>query len=805
MGKKKSTTNKREMNKEIDRTDLFEVLSNDTLRAVYIWAKMGWGKTKLVKRWIALEKQEVYWVDCAPDTRLADLEDRVAQAEHNRKAAVLVLDDLQRMTDPQWMAGLAQLIQKAPACCRFIIMGRILLPEALRPLMMRRELQVIGEAELSLDKKGVKAYLARDHILITDEEAAELRAVSGGWPLALNAMELEIKQNGGRPLRGSPYTHARRMIYDLIAGEVFLPLRPQLQQDLMLLGLYECFDTAMAGVLMDDEAPQAVLDEILHVGSFLTEVEPGSYRFTPFMYYFFKDRRQREKDSAVYVAACRRLGKAFEQAGNFPGALDAYYRFDLFEEGIGVLKAVLAGYPAADRYFELEPYLRATPEARLKTEPILCAAMAIIHYLSFDMEACRHWLTLAETMESDAASPENRAALSRVTAHLRLALPGARGLFLRTFLKDAACLAESPADYADLTATGNGPRVLAGTWDLCSLGSRIPDLEPVLAQPLADLLGRGAAGIMDLALGEGAYLQDELAASSMYQARAMAACESRGTRRTLFAAKVLLVKNLQARGKLEEARRLMLGFRDRAAEDDDPSLLQSIEIFRWSQSLLQGPDLQALEWFEDQGIDENLGFRATDVYGYLVKIRVMLCQGAFERALALIELVKAYAWDCGRICDGMEALVLQAVCLYKLHCREAACDAAREAVEKSRDYGFVRLFADEGGGVLPVLKALQPDYDGDDYFAQILACTQAFHESCPRYYIFEDESGRNLLTNAELVVMGQISTGRSNVEIAEFLSVSLATVKTHINRIYSKLGVKNRTQALIKAESLGIV
>ncbi|MGL4548403.1 response regulator transcription factor, partial [Eubacterium aggregans] len=64
---------------------------------------------------------------------------------------------------------------------------------------------------------------------------------------------------------------------------------------------------------------------------------------------------------------------------------------------------------------------------------------------------------------------------------------------------------------------------------------------------------------------------------------------------------------------------------------------------------------------------------------------------------------------------------------------------------------------------------------------------------------------KGLLTNAEHLVLGQIATGRSNVEIAEFLSVSLATVKTHINRIYHKLGVKNRTPALIKAERLGII
>jgi len=40
--------------------------------------------------------------------------------------------------------------------------------------------------------------------------------------------------------------------------------------------------------------------------------------------------------------------------------------------------------------------------------------------------------------------------------------------------------------------------------------------------------------------------------------------------------------------------------------------------------------------------------------------------------------------------------------------------------------------------------------------------------------------------------------GRSNKEIAESLCISMATVKTHIINIYSKLGVSNRVAAINK-------
>lgn len=60
------------------------------------------------------------------------------------------------------------------------------------------------------------------------------------------------------------------------------------------------------------------------------------------------------------------------------------------------------------------------------------------------------------------------------------------------------------------------------------------------------------------------------------------------------------------------------------------------------------------------------------------------------------------------------------------------------------------------------------------------------------------------LTARELEVVGLIAQGQSNTEIAAALFVSDATVKTHINHIFSKLGARNRSQAIIKARQLGL-
>ena len=59
------------------------------------------------------------------------------------------------------------------------------------------------------------------------------------------------------------------------------------------------------------------------------------------------------------------------------------------------------------------------------------------------------------------------------------------------------------------------------------------------------------------------------------------------------------------------------------------------------------------------------------------------------------------------------------------------------------------------------------------------------------------EVGR--LTERELTVLRAMATGASNAEIAADLYLSVATVKTHVARVLSKLGLRDRTQAVVFA------
>lgn len=61
------------------------------------------------------------------------------------------------------------------------------------------------------------------------------------------------------------------------------------------------------------------------------------------------------------------------------------------------------------------------------------------------------------------------------------------------------------------------------------------------------------------------------------------------------------------------------------------------------------------------------------------------------------------------------------------------------------------------------------------------------------------------LSERELEILGVLATGASNREIANQLYITEGTVKNHVTNILGKLGVRDRTQAALKARDMGLI
>jgi LuxR family maltose regulon positive regulatory protein len=182
----------------------------------------------------------------------------------------------------------------------------------------------------------------------------------------------------------------------------------------------------------------------------------------------------------------------------------------------------------------------------------------------------------------------------------------------------------------------------------------------------------------------------------------------------------------------------------------------------------------------------------------LTRARLMLAQGytleAAEYLYSCVKKASEAGWGYGVIA----ARLLQAMCA---DTPGTALTFLTEAINLARPERFIRSFIETGEPLIPLLRKAASQGVAPIYIREILKEM----EDKPERRSPEDAGLVEPLSEREIEVLRQVTAGLSNREIAEKLVIGLGTVKTHIHHICGKLGVRNRTEAAMKAKELKLV
>ena len=240
---------------------------------------------------------------------------------------------------------------------------------------------------------------------------------------------------------------------------------------------------------------------------------------------------------------------------------------------------------------------------------------------------------------------------------------------------------------------------------------------------------------------------------------------------------------------------------------------------------------EAMNWVRQQGlsIDDKLSYLREFEHLTVARVLIARCKKApddsIQDVLRFLERLLQAAEEGGRTGSVIEILVLQALAHSVQGDILPSLMALEHALKLAEPEGHVRIFVEEGASMAELLTMMNASHRSitpgmESSIRELLA---AFQRHSPSITMKDEHSAptgsgvepliqpplsqalKEPLSQRELEVLNLIGQGLSNQEIGERLFLALDTIKGHNRRIFDKLDVKRRTEALARARELGLL
>jgi LuxR family maltose regulon positive regulatory protein len=277
----------------------------------------------------------------------------------------------------------------------------------------------------------------------------------------------------------------------------------------------------------------------------------------------------------------------------------------------------------------------------------------------------------------------------------------------------------------------------------------------------------------------------------------------RSTRAIVYANRMCLglARLAWARGEVEEAFNQNDRALDYARRTGIASLIRDARAQQARFWLAGGQVALARRWADSSSLDP---YQAPDVerqFEQLTVVRMLIAEGQAELALWMLNEIQGHAEASGWHGEIVEMLVLRALAHRTGGDSPRALDALSRALAFGEPAGYVRVFADEGQPLVPLLRQAAARGSHRTYAQRLLAAIGGRPATSG-----PDKTTRlAALSEREVDVLRLVAAGLPNREIGLRLLISEKTVKKHLSNILGKLQATNRGQALDEARRQSIL
>jgi LuxR family maltose regulon positive regulatory protein len=237
--------------------------------------------------------------------------------------------------------------------------------------------------------------------------------------------------------------------------------------------------------------------------------------------------------------------------------------------------------------------------------------------------------------------------------------------------------------------------------------------------------------------------------------------------------------------------------------------IEDLQSWRARLHLAQGNLAEAGLWAETRNTEIASPLDPQHESELLTLARIWLAQGKADQASSLLERVRITAQEAGRHGRALEAQMLHALADHAAGKDVQAVEELIQVLAGAESEGYVRLFIDEGAPMARLLHQVT---------TRTTSRMHDYAEALMTAYLHEEAEGParqakplpgdeliKPLSERELEVLRLVAAGKTNLDIATELYIAIGTVKRHTVNIFTKLDVKNRTEAVAKARQLALL
>jgi LuxR family maltose regulon positive regulatory protein len=306
-----------------------------------------------------------------------------------------------------------------------------------------------------------------------------------------------------------------------------------------------------------------------------------------------------------------------------------------------------------------------------------------------------------------------------------------------------------------------------------------------------------------------AYERNELASAREHLVLGLELSQRFGPTSSAMQASFILAWILALGGETEAALRMASTTRQAAAELNLP-LVDAYVAACEAEFFLRLGNVEAVaRWAETAGLSPADSPQFAQEGEYFTFARLLLTQDRPAEAREILANLEEFAQARGHLRSLLTVRILRARAERVLGREAETLASLKDGLHLAAPAGYSRVFLDEGSAVLDLLPRVRqaaPDFVDRVLEAYASEGRKVVGEERPPLPSMPPTSTLvEPLSDRELEVLALVAQGLSNREIAERLFITVGTVKTHAHNIYGKLGVNRRTEAVARAQELGLV